>query len=232
MYCPNGTAKHRGRPPADRRRRQSHLYPRYRRPRGALAHSFSEMLSVIPDLLQKTSSPVITLKTDSNPSYAKPVKDQARKCAQKLQKTIIHERLPDALPQDIKSPLFSANYYRRELRKDIACFRKDGTCMSRNVSAAMLRLANYLVWHNYVKPYRFKHADKAKIVHAQKAGVDQKAMEKNLEHLFKIRSMISHQRLSLDLKKIWMREYLTPQKEKEEYIAHFSEAGKMQDSGD
>jgi len=68
----------------------------------------------------------------------------------------VHLRISSHLPRTIHNPLFSSNYTDRELRKDLANHHRESVCFNRNVANGMLRLWAYLMWHNYLKPYRIR----------------------------------------------------------------------------
>jgi hypothetical protein len=125
------------------------------------------------------------------------------------------------------------NYFDRELRKDIAGFRRETTCVIRNVGAGLLRSACYLVWHNYQKPHRVKGEFKGRKdpCHAQVAGVDQQRIEKSWLRFFVDRPFSSRDPVPEWARAIWNRDYPTPLAAKADYVPAFARICQQQASG-
>jgi hypothetical protein len=71
-----------------------------------------------------------------------------------------------------KNPLFSVNYFDREIRKDMASHSRETVQFPRNVCNAMLRMYLYMFDHNVRKPYRINNRELSQLRHAQVAGAD------------------------------------------------------------
>ena len=123
-------------------------------PRGAVKKAFTRLAAQIPALWDPSIKPTLILRSDEHPAY--PVSIQSVKfLAEKIEHGVfLHECHSSTAPRTITNPLFPVNYYDRELRKDIAAYRRESTCITRNVGNGLLRFANHLAWHNYRKQFR------------------------------------------------------------------------------
>ncbi len=135
-----------------------------------------------------------------------------------------------ALTLSTHNPLFSVNYYDRELRKDMATFRRESTCFARNVAALLLRFANHQVWHNYAKPHRIVSTAIKPPVHAVMAGVEESMIAGSFEALFTQRSFFTHGWLSDEAITNWRKGHRTPLKKRPEYLPNFASLGLVHSS--
>ncbi len=114
------------------------------------------------------------------------------------------------------NPLFSVNYLDRQLRKDMAEHVRETVCFGRNVSRSLDRLVIYLAYHNLKKPYREVKGDLRS--HAEVAGVTESEVRSICYGMFMKRAFYSKVQPEGRYRKMWLREYLTPLKEKPEYL--------------
>ncbi|GAB1483381.1 hypothetical protein MASR2M78_21970 [Treponema sp.] len=154
-------------------------------------------------------------------SYRGQVPTKAR-CTQE---TFIHKQYSSKAERTLHNPLFSVNYYDRELRKDMATFRRESTCFSRNISSGMLRFMSHMVWHNYEKSHRIVSTAKKPPVRAVEAGMEESQIQAAFEALFTERPFMTHTWLSNEAATIWYKEYQTPLKKRPEYLPRYATMG-------
>ena len=83
----------------------------------------------------------------------------------------------------------------------------------------MLRLWAYLVWHNYLKPYRIRWAKgRRPLTHAEARGIAPEALKDVGVRLFEARAFLSRSTLSVLMARNWKKEWKTPGKAKAEYL--------------
>ncbi|MFZ5860647.1 MAG: hypothetical protein ACOYVH_07920, partial [Spirochaetota bacterium] len=103
--------------------------------------------------------------------------------------------------------------------KDLANHHRESVCFNRNVANGMLRLWAYLMWHNYLKPYRIRWpAQRNPKTHAEASGIDATALENVYRSFFEERAFLTRSPLSPTMARSWKKEWRTPGKEKAEYL--------------
>ncbi|MDF1567082.1 MAG: hypothetical protein P1P77_03560, partial [Spirochaetaceae bacterium] len=118
-----------------------------------------------------------------------------------------------------KNPLFSVNYFDREIRKDMASHARETVQFPRNVCNAMLRMYLYMFDHNVRKPYRIKDLELRRLRHAQVAGADLGYLKSLVGGFFQRRMFQpSDLRLSESARMTLKREWKTPLKNKPEVL--------------
>jgi hypothetical protein len=191
-------------------------------PPGAVRRSFKTLVSRIEPMWNKGARPRLVLRTDEHPAYPHAIRhiDGLRMAVS--HGAFIHERYSSKERRTLMNPLFPVNYYDRELRKDIAAYRRESTCFTRNVSNGLLRLEHHQVWHNYWKPHRVGWMAEHQKTHAEWAGIDMGRIEKEMERLFVDRAFLSHQELNDEERKTWLKRHRTPLKKKDDYCQAFA----------
>jgi hypothetical protein len=219
------TLRRKGRMTPSQRRTRERYDQLFRPHPGALVSSFSELLGGIEPIWDKQRLPKLVLRTDEHRSYPSAVRRVPKLAAGLRDHSFSHERYSSKAPRTPTTPLFPVNYYDRELRKDIAAFRRESTCFTRNVSNGLMRFMGHLVWHNYRTCHRIKWNDLAMATHAQAAGLDSGIIEQELERLYRERAFLSHQMLTDEQIRMWLKLKLTPLKTKPDYLQHFARMG-------
>jgi lambda repressor-like predicted transcriptional regulator len=194
------------------------LYAKVSLERGGIGRSFREVLSTSLALQPGTLRRPFVLITDEKPEYAREVRTLAALWGEHGA-LLVHEKVSSRLPRTFHNPLFASNYLDRELRKDLASHHRETVCYNRNVSNGMLRLWAYLVWHNYLKPYRIRWAKgRRPLTHAQARGIAPEALKDVGVRLFEVRAFLSRSTLSVSMARSWKKEWKTPGKAKAEYV--------------
>jgi len=149
------TRKRSGSMRQDQKAKAQALYSTIRLERGGIGRSFREVLATSLAVQPPQPHRPFVLITDEKPDYARLVRKLAAYWGEGGGR-LVHLRISSHLPRTIHNPLFSSNYTDRELRKDLANHHRESVCFNRNVANGMLRLWAYLMWHNYLKPYRIR----------------------------------------------------------------------------
>ena len=124
--------------------------------------------------------------------------------------------------RNIINPLFPVNYYDRELRKDLAVFRRESTCYTRNTANGLARFMLHLVYHNYQKPFRVGPCRETREVHAEMAGIARVRIARQFAIFYTDRTFLTKQKLSDESRKIWLKQAVTPLKAGITYLPKYA----------
>ena len=219
------TLRRKGRMTEAQKEKRAKIEETYKPPPGALVNSFKALIENVLPLWYEPALPKLRLITDEHKGYVIALKRIIRIQKAKGSGVFAHEQFSSRLERTIRSMLFAVNYWDREMRKDIAAFRRESTCHTRNVSNGLLRLALYQFWHNYEKPHRVKNKYKDLRTHALMARIDLSKVGRERERLFTRRSYISHQMLNPEERKIWLKEHVTPLKKGPNWVPKYATIG-------
>jgi hypothetical protein len=114
------------------------------------------------------------------------------------------------------NPLFAVNYLDRQLRKDMDEHVRETVCFGKNVSRAMDRFVVYATYHNLQKPFREVKGDFRS--HAEVAGLTREEVRSLCYGMYSRRAFYSKVQPEDSMKKVWLRKYVTPLKEKPERL--------------
>ena len=226
----HASLRRKGRMTASQKRMRDRYDLSFRPEPKSLQRSCERLFGTIPALWDRSSRPFLALTTDEHRVYPHALDKIAVLAAAGTEGAFVHRRCPSTEARTTWNPLFPVNYYDRELRKDIAAFRRESTCYTRNVAAGLLRFANHLAWHNYCKPHRIVSTAEKPPVHAVVAGVDGQRIPAALERMFRDRAFLSKVRLSEEWTDIWLKRHTTPLKEGAEYVPAYARCGLQQGS--
>ena len=194
----------------------------YRPPAKAVELSFARLLETIPRLWDATHLSCLILWTDGHRAYPRSLRRVPLLKAALESGALGHRTWPSKAARTVDNPLFAVNYYDRELRKDIAAYRRESTCYSRNVSNGLTRFMSHLLYHNYQKPFRVAPAKKTKEMHAEMAGIDSGRIASGMRWLYTARPLLSRQGLTDEMKKIWLKASVTPLKVGTTYLPKYA----------
>jgi hypothetical protein len=199
----------------------AHLYTTIKLERGALTRSFREVLhSVLRYLSPQDDRPLVII-TDEKPEYRRVIEHLSVSHYAGGNARIAHQRISGKCPRTVHNPLFASNYLEREIRKDLAAHHRESVCYNRNVANGMLRMALYLLHHNYVKPFRIgKHGHPA--THAEAAGVKERGWPGFMKELTAgRRRFLSELCISESMQRTWLKRWVTPTKAQPESLARY-----------
>jgi transposase-like protein len=215
------TLRRKGRMREEQKGKREALERRYRAPAKGVEESFAELVRALPSMWDQGKKKVLKLHTDEHPAYPRAIGRVEELKEARKEGRLRHERYTSKAARTETNPLFSVNYYEREMRKDIAAYVRETTRFCRNVANGQLRFAVYEVWHNYVKPYRVRKKEYARTAHAEIAGFSRERMAVELREVVRRRAFISQLVIREDRRKVWLRELETPLKERAEVVAKY-----------
>ena len=216
------TIRRKGRMTRHQKRMRERLEKTFLAPGKAVETSFACLLGLIPRMWDPARLPRLTLRTDEHCAYPRSVQRVPRLAQGLAEGTFSHEAWSSTAPRTLLNPLFPVNYYDRELRKDLAAFRRESTCYTRNAANGLARFMLHLVYHNYQKPYRVGPGRKTEEVHAQMAGIVPDRIAGCLDSFYGARSFLSKQVLSSEGRRIWLKEAVTPLKPGADYLPRYA----------
>jgi len=194
----------------------------YRAPGNAVETSFARLLDIIPGLWDPSRFSRLRLWTDEHYAYPLSIRRVPALAQAQAGRTFLHETWPSTAPRTVLNPLFPVNYYDRELRKDIAAFRRESTCYTRNTANGLARFMAHLVYHNYQKLFRVGPGRQTAEVHAELAGIPRQRIDGCLRWFYSARSFLSKQVLSHEARRIWLKEAVTPLKVGISYLPKYA----------
>ncbi|HUW70510.1 MAG TPA: hypothetical protein VMX33_09760 [bacterium] len=205
------TIRRKGRMTPGQQKMRHRLERVYRAPPRALEQSFARALEDIPAHWNQAVLPHLELWTDEHQAYPRAIAAVPALRAATVDGSFVHRTCPSKAPRNLYNPLFPVNYYDRELRKDIAAFRRESTCFTRNVANGLLRFSIHMAYHNYQKRFRV-HDGTNTSVHAAMAGIAAERVDERLAGFYEQRPFLSKVRLNTESRKIWLKTSTTPLK--------------------
>jgi transposase-like protein len=224
------TIRRKGRMTRIQKERRRRLEELWRAPRAGNRASFARVLAAIDPIWNRTRMPDLQLWTDEHRDYPPAIMDTRPLLMAMHDGSFCHMTWPSAAPRHLLNPLFAVNYYDRELRKDIAAFRRESTCFTRNVANGLSRLACHMAYHNYQKPYRVQSVHSDGPSHAEMAGIDRVLIGAQLAKLYTDRPFISQHDPSAETARIWLKRAATPLKKVPDRIPAYARSGWTQAS--
>jgi len=216
------TIRRKGRMSGHQKRVRGKLELSYLAPKQGIQSSFARLLEIIPARWDKSSKPELRLWTDEHQAYPRSIRQVPALVRGLADGSFRHLTWSSKAPRSIGNPLFSVNYWDRELRKDLAAFRRESTCYTRNTANGLARLMLHLVYHNYQKPFRVGPGRETEEVHAEMAGIKAGHISGLLGTLYTERTFLSKQTLSAENRKIWLKEAVTPFKVRATYLPKYA----------
>lgn len=202
--------------------RAGELYAKVAFERDAIARSFNDLLGTIERERSPTRRHPLVIVTDEKKEYARMIYRSRLWKEQNEDGRVAHVRISSTLPRTFENPLFASNYIEREIRKDQANHHRESTCFNRNVANGMSRLGLYLICHTYVKKFDIKAPVSDTRSHAELGGIGRSELTTALKEMFTKRSFLSRLSLASTLKKIWMKDFMTPLQAKRPALPAFA----------
>ena len=205
------------------RERCLQLYPRVDFDRDTITKSFKELIKQMHRVTSRRSS--WTLYTDEKDQYQQTLGKDSKIGKRIREGTFRHVRINSKRPRTVRNHLFAVNYMDREIRKDVAEYRRETACFGRNVANGLERMCVYLFHHNFIKRYRIGVTGE-KRTHAEVAGVGREQVEGILEDVLQRRHFLTDREIETKsfFESVWMRRIATPLKEGDEYLPQYAAA--------
>jgi transposase-like protein len=211
--------RRKGRSTGEQKKKSSQLYTRADFSRSRISDQFRKLL----EFCSTHSSPKkkdIVLHTDEHPIYEQQIKKFNESHSYHR---IKHHQTHSSEPRTRDNPLRAANYFDRQVRKDIPEHRRKSICFGRDARNMNMRFALYVVIHNFFKPKKIiSKAAQVKERHFSEAGLNTKIALKWKALFDSKRFFLSHCKMNEYLKEIWMKECADPLKANTAYLPKFA----------
>jgi len=212
------TLRRKGRMTEEQKEKRSKLEERWKAEPLGIAKSFKKIGERVAKLYRRRNTGFVRLYTDEHNQYEKGLLKDIDLSRMKNQEVFEHIKVSSKLVRDKNNPLFSVNYWDRELRKDLANFVRESTRYGRNIDDLMNRVEIYSVWHNYRKNYRVKKSCEDTRYHGEVAGIERDRIEDTFTGYYRDRHFFSHQVLSAEGIRTWFRMWENPFKSGNKYV--------------
>jgi len=210
------TLRRKGRMTTEQRQRRKELEQYFSADPKGIERSFHRLYTSLSHLICDGSKPYVSLATDLHPAYDRAATGHFAVDALRNQPRLSRIKVSSREERTFQNPLFSVNYLDRQIRKDMAEHVRETVCFGKNVNRALDRMIVYVTYNNLIKPYR--EAKKDFRSHAEVAGVSTPVVKSIRYGLFSRRAFLSHVKPEGRYRKMWLRGYVTPLKEKPEYL--------------
>jgi len=135
----------------------------------AIENSFSELISIIINILKINNKHLLMLYTDKKPEYSAALKANKQLHEFINSGNFHHIKISSKEPRTINNPLFAVNYMDRQFRKDLSEHVYRSICFGRNVNNQLERMVIYRFYHNYIKSFRVRK--NKTLTHSDMAGI-------------------------------------------------------------
>jgi hypothetical protein len=194
----------------EQKERRDQLYAGLRFEPRSLERSFAELLDELErDRPPRRFKPLVLI-TDEKKEYRRAFFSHRLFRDQTEELRAVHRTVNSHLPRTMRNPLFPSNYLDREIRKDQAAHHRESTCFGRTVANGLLRMACYLGWHNYEKPYLIKTSGLDHRTHGEVAGIPAAALAQARTRMFRERAFLSLQKFDAIEERLWKKLFSTP----------------------
>jgi hypothetical protein len=192
--------------------------------RTGIERSFKDVLDDLSRRWDRSQLPRLALATDEKKEYGRAIAKHPQLGREWEEGRFIHRKVASECPRTKENHLFPVNYWDRELRKDLAMYRRETVCFTRNVANGMMRFAVYSVFHNCLKAYRIVDTARRKEPgrHAEVAGVSRERIEVELSRLFEWRHFPSKIEVEGFARRVWMKDLKTPLNTRQEHIPGYA----------
>ena len=216
------TLRRKGRMTDEQKHRREELERRFRADPKGIERSFRSLYLLVSHLICEGRRESVSCYTDEHSAYERAWRRTFALKGLRIQRRVKCERINSREVRNRANPLFAVNYLDRQLRKDMAEHVRETVCFGRNVSRAIDRIAIYVVYHNLYKMYREAKGDKR--THAEVAGMSGEEVRSLKYGMFSRRAFASHVSLEGVYRRMWLKGYQTPLKERAEYIPKYAAA--------
>jgi transposase-like protein len=223
--CDYATLRRCGRMTKDQKEKREKLEKIEKADPKAVKMSFLRLLWGVDRKLKQRTKPLI-IYTDEKKDYQRALWDKRIGFDSRMFEGLCrHHTTNSQDARNQKNPLFSVNYFDREIRKDMASHSRETVQFPRNVCNAMLRMYLYMFDHNVRKPYRINNRELSQLRHAQVAGADLEYLKSLVGGFFEKRVFRpSEFKLSVSSEMTVNRRWTTPLKRSKERIWQYQKA--------
>jgi transposase-like protein len=211
LYAFNGvTLRRSGRMTEKQKKKRKKLEKTFRADGKGIQTSFTYLLDTAARLTDRSEKEKVCVITDQHISYMRAVKHHGAFGVLEKDGKAEHLRYSSEIPRTVRNPLFSVNYYDREMRKDLSEHVRESTRFAREANHTMERLAVYGFYHNFLKRYRIGTARDDERTHAAEAGMKESVVKRVLQGVYTRRAFLSRLPFTTNWAALWLRVYETP----------------------
>ena len=210
LFADYATLRRKGRMTKWQKHLRAQLEKLYRADPRAVQASFTRVLDTVADLAGRTEQRPFCLRTDEKTDYRRALAGHKTLTAARQAGAFTHATFDSKAPRTIMNPLFTVNYFDRQLRKDLAEHVRETTRFARNVCHTMERLWVIIGHYNFYKRYRITDPVSVERTHADVAGLGRRQVAHALRHVTTQRRFLSFQSLPAAFEQSWKRGYETP----------------------
>jgi len=125
-----------------------------------------------------------------------------------------HVQISSKKARNYVNPLFPVNYFDRQVRKDQANHVRETVQFARCPQAMMTRMFLYLVYHNYISPYRIKkYREGDRRSRSEWMGLNSQMIRHTFQKYWGRRVFFHKVKLWAEEEKTWKREWRNPDQE-------------------
>lgn len=203
------TMRRKGRMTEKQKEQRESLEKRYRADKKGIQKGFRELINAAIALWKRGILEYLVLHTDEKPDYFRAI-HRGSDAEELIQEgKWLHTWTNSKEVRTGSNPLFAVNYLDRQIRKDLCEHVRETVCFGRNVSECMSRIAVYLWYHNYKKPFRINGMGKY-LRHAELAGLTRREINGALKGVMSVRRFLSLEPVEPALKRVWLKDLETP----------------------
>jgi DNA-binding Lrp family transcriptional regulator len=164
----------------------------WRPKKNALKDSFGEVVDRVIEMYGKAAKPVITLHTDEKKEYEWAIAGRMEGVVVKEGRGIVHAKTSSRALRIPSNPLAAVNIIDRQLRHNLAAYRRKTICWNRDANQAMARLTVYAGYYNWVKRFKIDNFPMKHPSHGEKGGFSREYMHYWTHDIFETRYFLSH----------------------------------------
>ena len=203
------TMRRKGRMTEEQKEKRKKLEKLYRADKKGIQKGFRELVNAAVTLWRRGFFEYLVLHTDEKPDYFRAI-HRGSDAEELIQEgKWLHSWTNSKEKRTGANPLFAVNYLDRQIRKDLCEHVRETVSFGRNVSECMSRMAVYLWYHNYKKPFRINGQGKA-CRHAEIAGLTRHEINSAIKGVMSARRFLSLEPVEPSLERIWLKELETP----------------------
>jgi hypothetical protein len=158
----------------------------------AVQNSFGEVLDRALRMFASSRKQTMVLHTDEKQEYRRALKERVRRALVPAGRAFVHSVTSSRKHGGPRNPLASVNIIERQLRHNLASYRRSTICQNRDSNQGMARLTAYLAYYNWVKRFKIDNFPRKHPSHGEAGGVDRERIACLFRDLYERRFFLSH----------------------------------------
>jgi hypothetical protein len=156
--------------------------------------------------------------TDCHPDYRRAIEAHRQWQLLGERGRAVHQRISSRAARTADNPLAPVNIIDRQIRTDLAEHVRQTIRYARNSAHSRERFALWAFDYNYCTPHRVNERAGELRSHAEAAGLQRQAIDREMKQLYRQRAFFSHTVMPLTMLAVWLRIVRTPLRKKPEYL--------------